>query len=71
MENGIRNNSLSSKINICAGCALWCTDMFMTMDTAETGAFFMLGKLMFSISCKVGGTQSYQTKDGKSSLLNI
>ena len=71
MENGIRNNSLSSKINICVGCGLWCTDMFMTMDTAETGAFFMLGKLMFSLSCKVGGTQSYQMKDDKSSLLNI
>lgn len=37
--------------------------MFMTMDTAETEAFLMLGKLMLSISCKVGGTQSYQMKD--------
>ena len=37
--------------------------MFMTMDTAKTGVFLMLGKLMLSISCKVGGTQSYQMKD--------
>ena len=35
----------------------------MTMDTAETGAFLLLGKLILSISCKVGGTQSYQMKD--------
>ena len=70
MENGIRNNSLIKDKHM---CWMWImvTDMFMTMDTAETGAFLMLGKLMFSISCKVGGTQSYQTKDGKSSLLNI
>ena len=37
--------------------------MFMTMATAETWDFLMLGKLMLSISCKVGGIQSYQMKD--------